>query len=205
MGARHVTGRVVAVLARPSSVLPAPLVAAMISDVVDLVADTEQVDSAVAVAAGYDGTTRDLTWPGTDVVAVSADPTVAEVLQAVQTTAAHAVAVVACDVPDLPSLMLGKLFSTMAGPRGASVAVCPGETGELVAVAAMVPVSGWLRQLAVRFDDPDAMAQLRAGAPLTELSTGPGWHRIRELADLARLDPGLDGWDATRAYLNALA
>jgi 2-phospho-L-lactate guanylyltransferase (CobY/MobA/RfbA family) len=174
----------------------------MLSDVIDLIADTAEVDSAVAVAAAYATTIRGLTWPGTDVVSVSDDASVAEVLQAVETTGAHAVAIVACDVPDLPSLMLGKLFSAMAGPRGASVAVCPAEAGGLVALAAMVPVSGWLRQLSVRFDDEDAMAQLLAGAPLTELSIAPGWHRVRTADDLTRLDPGLEGWDATRAYVH---
>jgi hypothetical protein len=197
--------RVVAVLARPSPLLPPPLAVAMLTDVIDLVADTAEVGSAVAVAAGHDETTRGLTWPGTDLVSVSNDPNVAEVLQAAETTGANAVAVVACDVPDLPNLLLGKLFSALAGPRGASVAVCPAESGGLVAAAAMVPLSGWLRQLSVRFDDDDAMAQLIAGAPLTELSIGPGWHRVRSVADLSRLDPGLEGWDATRAYLNESA
>jgi hypothetical protein len=196
------TVRVVAVLARPSPALPAPLAVAMLTDVLGVVAATAEVDCAVAVAAGCDAVTADQPWPGTDVVSVSADPTVAEVLQAVETTNAHAVAVVAGDVPDLPSELLDRLFSAMAGPRGASVAVCPAQAGGLVAVAAMVPVSGWLRQLSVRFDDPDAMAQLLAGAPLTELSTGPGWHRIREPADLPRLDRGVAGWDATRAHLD---
>lgn len=199
------TARVVAVLARPSSVLPAPLVVAMLTDVIDLVADTAEVEPAVAVAAGYNAPIPPLTWPGTDIVSVPQDPSVADVLQAVETTSAHAVAVVACDVPDMPSLLLGKLFSALAGPRGASVAVCPADGGGLVAVAAMAPLSGWLRQLPVRFDDSDAVAQMHAGAPLAELSVGPGWHRVRTGDDLSRLDPGLEGWDATRSYLDDLS
>ena len=48
---------------------------------------------------------------------------------------------------------------------GASVAVCPADGGGLVAVAAMVPVSGWLRALSVQLDDADAIdAASRRGA-----------------------------------------
>jgi 2-phospho-L-lactate guanylyltransferase (CobY/MobA/RfbA family) len=193
-----VTDRVVAVLARPSAVLPSGLVDAMLADVVELVTDTELVDTAIAVAPGYDVPG----WAGVDVVGVSDDPTVAEVLQAVETPGAIAGAVVVGDVPDLPVLLLGKLFSALAGPRGAAVAACPAEGGGLVAVAAMLPVSGWLRQTGVRFDDLNALDALRGAAPLIELSVGPGWHRVRSEADLARLDPGLEGWEATRAYLS---
>jgi 2-phospho-L-lactate guanylyltransferase (CobY/MobA/RfbA family) len=190
--------RVVAVLARRRPELPAGLVDAMLEDVVEVVTDTELVDAAVAVPAGYD--VADM--PGIDVVGVSADPTIAEVLQAVETPRATQVAVVVGDVPDLPVLLIGKMFSAMAGPRGAAVAACPAEGGGLVAVAAMVPLSGWLRRASLRFDDDNAMDRLMAAAPLIELSVGPGWHRIRTEADLEHLDPGLEGWNATRTYLN---
>jgi hypothetical protein len=35
------------------------------------------------------------------------------------------------------------------------------------------------------------------------IATAPGWHRLRTPADLTRLDPGLEGWDNTRALLSA--
>jgi hypothetical protein len=114
-----------------------------------------------------------------------------------------AVAVVAPDVPDLPTLMLGKLFSALVGPRAGSVAVCPDEHGGVVAVAASLPIPTWLQGVPVGLDSPDAVAALRAGAPQSELSIGPGWHRVLAIGDLTRLDPGLEGWDATRAYLNS--
>jgi 2-phospho-L-lactate guanylyltransferase (CobY/MobA/RfbA family) len=189
--------RVAAVFARSNPQLPVGLVDAMLADVVDLVTDAELVDPAIVVAEGYDAAT----WPGITTVAVGADPTITELLLAAQTPDATAVAVVVADVPDLPVLLLGKLFSALAGPRGAGVAACPAEGGGLVAVAAMLPLSGWLRQASLRFDAPDAMDALRAAAPMIELSVGPGWHRIRGEADLARLDPGLEGWEATRSYL----
>jgi hypothetical protein len=192
------TERVVAVLARASATLPAGLSRAMLSDVVDLVADTPQVESVLAVAGGYDGAAT-VTWPGTRVVQVSAAPTVAEVLQA--SGPAAAVAAVVPDAPDLPTLLFGKLFSALTGRRGASLAICPAEGGGLVAAAAPVPLADWVGALAVGFDDADAVDLLRVGAPPGGLSVGPGWHRVREISDTARLDPGLEGWDATRAYL----
>jgi hypothetical protein len=193
--------RVVAVLARPSATLPAELAAAMLADVIDLVADTPEVDSTLAGTKGYDVVSRELTWPGTEVVAVSADPTVAEVFEAVTTTHAVAVAVVVADVPDLPTLLLGKLFSALAGPRGASVAVCPAEGGGLVAVAALLPIADWLLGMGLHLDDLSALEAVRSLAPITELSVGPGWRRVRVPADALKLDPGLEGWDNTRAYL----
>lgn len=192
------TERVVTVLARPSATLPAGLSQAMLSDVVDLVADTAQVESVLAVVPGYGGAAA-VTWPGTRVVPVSGQPSVAEALQA--SGPATAVAVVVPDAPDLPPLLLGKLFSALSGPRGASLAICPAEGGGLVAAASPLPLADWVAALAVGFDDADAVGTLRAVAPPGGLSIGPGWHRVRAVGDTARLDPGLEGWDATRAYL----
>jgi hypothetical protein len=205
-----VTDRVVAVLASPSAMLPARLTAAMLEDVVDLVSDTPMVSAALAVTQGYEVEAEAVTWPGTLVVGVAAGTTVAavlakvlaEVLVAVPGSDVTAVAVVAADVPDLPTLLLGKLFSALAGSRGAAVAVCPAENGGLVAVAANVPFVGWLADLSVRLDDPDALARVRRTAPPAGLSVGPGWRRVRNPRDVDRLDPGLEGWEATRSYLD---
>lgn len=196
--------RVVVVLARGSMQLPAGLVAAMLGDVVDLVAETPLVVPALAVEAGYVASPEALTWPGTVIAEVTANPCVAEVVATV--AGAHegfagAVAVLAADVPDLPMLLIGKLFSALAGPRGAAVAVCPAELGGLVAIAVNLPLADWFAATAVRLDDADALAVLRRTAPLSELSVGPGWRRVREPGDVANLDPGLEGWDATRGYL----
>jgi hypothetical protein len=195
---------VVAVLARPSLSLPPALVAAMLEDVVDLVTETPLVDPALAVAQGYDVPAATLTWPGTRVVLVGPDPTIGQVLAAVSTVAVLAVAVVAPDVADLPTLLLGKLFSALAGPRGAAVAVCPAEGHGLVAVAANVPVVGWLVECRARLDDVDALEAIRRVAPLVQLSVGPGWHRVRVPGDVVHLDPGLEGRDATRTYLGSI-
>jgi hypothetical protein len=120
------------------------------------------------------------------------------VLAAIATTGADEGAVVCPDAPDLPALLLGKLHSSLTG---AEVAVCPSESGGLVALAARLPVAGWLAGTGVRLDDHDAVAALRAAAPRRSLVIGSGWHRIRTPEDTALLDPGLEGWDATRALL----
>jgi hypothetical protein len=192
--------RVVAVLARPAGGQAAGLVDAMLADVIDLITDTDLVQPAIVVPAGIDVSAQTAQWPQLDVVPVVADPTVSEALVAVAAPGVNAAAVVAADVPDLPALLLGKLFSAMSGQRGAAAAVCPAEGGGLVAVAAMAPISPWLSETTTRLDDVDALERLREAAPLTELSVGPGWHRIRTPADLARLDPGLEGWEATRRW-----
>lgn len=199
------TGRVVAVLARASPALPRELVLAMLEDVVDLVTDSPLVTPVLVVAAGLDVPAERITWPGTPVVGVGADPTLAEVVGATADAMAGAdpppvaVAVLAADVPDLPGLLLGKLFSALAGPRRVDVAVCPAEGGGLVAACVSWPLAGWLSDLRARLDDSDAAATLREAAPVGAVASVPGWHRIRAPGDRARLDPGLEGWEATRA------
>jgi 2-phospho-L-lactate guanylyltransferase (CobY/MobA/RfbA family) len=196
-----VTDRVVAV------VIPAPadredveLVVAMLEDVVDLVADTPEVTGALVEPPGCGARADAVAWPGTARVEVATDPTLAELLQRVRGLATSAVAVVVPDVPDLPTLLLGKLFSALAGPPRLELAICPADGGGLVAVA--IPVdepADWLAALDVHLDDVDALDRIRAAAPPRALAVGPGWHRTRSRADLDRLDPGLEGWDATRA------
>jgi hypothetical protein len=52
-------------------------------------------------------------------------------------------------------------------------------------------------------DAADAVQRLRAAAPRrTAVAIGPGWHRVRSADDLASLDPGLEGWEVTRAALS---
>ena len=72
----------------------------------------------------------------------------------------------------------------------------------LVALASRLPAPAWLANLAVDLDTPDAVTRLRAVAPRRELVVAPAWHRLRTPADLAALDPGLEGWEATRALLS---
>lgn len=184
--------RVVAVVAGLES---DALALAMLEDVVDLVTAMQEVDAALLVREGAPPEARAVVWPGTPVTDVPAQATIAELVAAVD---ADEVAVVCPQVPDLPALLLGKLHSALTSTE---VAVCPDETGGVIAVATRLPVPAWLTETGTTLDDYDALAQLRSAAPRRALHVGPGWHRIRTTEDLDRLDPGLEGWEATRAFL----
>ncbi|MBE1563226.1 DUF2064 domain-containing protein [Nonomuraea africana] len=109
-------------------------------------------------------------------------------------------AIVSGDAPDLPPLLIGKLFRELGR---AELTVCPAEDGGAVAMAAKLPFPGWA---APDLDAEDPVKELRAQAPGRRLvATTPGWHRVRTSGDLNRLDPGLEGWENTRALLGATA
>ena len=187
--------RVVAVQATAAT---DPLALAMLEDVVDLVEAMREVEAALALPAGAGDAVRAVTWPGMPVVDVAAAAGVCDVLDALAAVGADEAGVVCADSPDLPALLLGKLHSALTG---AEVAVCPAGDGRLVALASRLPVPDWLRASETTLDDQDVVRRLRALAPRRALHVGPGWHRIRGAADSALLDPGLEGWDATRAVL----
>lgn len=194
-------------LAAPSVDDPA-LALAMVEDVLDVLGDLAGVDTAVVVAGGADPAWREvlgeLAWPGTPVVGVEAagdGPALVAALAALAALGAAQGVVVAADAPDLPALLIGKLFR---GLGSASVSVCPAAGGGLVALGSRLPVADWLTVAGVGLDTPDALAALAATAPDRAAPyVGPGWHRIRSAADLSHLDPGLEGWAATRAALTA--
>ncbi|WP_427889883.1 DUF2064 domain-containing protein [Kribbella sp. GL6] len=170
---------------------------ALAEDTYEVLAALDRVDVAVAVA-GDDAAVAEmsaLTWPGTPTYAV--DPA-RSVLHAVELAGpAAAVVAVSYDVPDLPGLLIGKLFRALSH---ADIAVTPAEDGTLAAIGVNLPVAGWVADLAPSFDTP--LADLEAHKPRRHaVAVGPGWHRLRSNADLARLDPGLEGWDATRSIL----
>jgi hypothetical protein len=192
--ARHVTGVALA----PPGVDDDALVLAMVEDVVDLVSGMQAVEPVLAVTAGF-AAARETVWPGTPVVEVPPGAGLLDVVARVAALGADEVTVVAGDAPDLPPLLLGKLHSALTT---ADVAVCPAEGGGLVAFAVSATPAGWLTSVSPGLDDSEVVEALRRVAPRRALSVGPGWHRIRAPYDVGRLDPGLEGWDATRALLS---
>src|SRR4051794_39824229 len=188
------------VVAGRAAAAPEPLALAMLEDVVDLVEAMREVEAALAFPAGAGEDVRAVTWPGMPVVDVPAQPSVCDVLDALAAVGADEAAVVGPDVPDLPALLLGKMHSALTG---AEVAVCPADDGRLVALASRLPAPEWLRASSATLDGEDVVRRLRAHAPRRALHVGPGWHRIRGRQDAGRLDPGLEGWEATRAVLDA--
>ncbi|MEU7692218.1 hypothetical protein OHB01_04055 [Microbispora hainanensis] len=192
--------RVVAVLvtpgmadAAPPGVDPAEFLTAMAEDTYEMVAGLELV-RPVILSAGVPGL-ENIAWPGTPVLRIASPADAFAALSAGDETAEEGV-VVSADAPDLPPLLIGKLFRELGR---AHLAVCPAEGGGAVAVAARLPVAEWA---APDLDEPDAVAAMRRRAPGPRMvATGPGWHRLRKPQDVARLDPGLEGWDNTRALL----
>jgi hypothetical protein len=175
---------------------------AFCEDVYELLAGLALVDAGVAVRTGPDrAAVVALTWPGALVVDLGADAAASELDGALSGLAGlgyDEAVVVSLDAPDLPGLIIGKLFRALGR---ADIAVCPAEGGGLVALAAHLPQRSWMLDAEVDLDTPDGLAALRAAAPTRlAVGVGPGWHRVRTHADLRALDPGLEGWAATRAF-----
>lgn len=201
------TSRLAAVLAAgdraaaaPPGVEPEEFRLALIEDTYEVVAGMELMRAALAIHPVDRGAAESLVWPGTPVLELDPrrDP-VPEAFAAMGAYGAEQGVVVAPDAPDLPPLLLGKLFRALGR---AQVALCPAAGGGLVAYAVRLPAPDWALGSGVDLDTPDAPARLRAAAPRPgSVRTGPGWHRLRTRDDLARLDPGLEGWETTRALL----
>jgi hypothetical protein len=199
-----VTARHVAVLAArapgtaPPGVDPEEFRLALLEDTYEVAAGLEFVTPALVVDPSGDRDAESVTWPGTAIVRAA---TPGAAFAALHGMGADQAALIAPDTPDLPSLLIGKLLRALGG---APAAATPAEDGGLVALAARLPLPDWLAAAleTVDLDTADALGRLRAAAPRPGLvPTGPGWHRLRTPADLAFLDPGLEGWENTRALL----
>lgn len=187
---------------------PSALRLAFCEDVYDVLAGLELLHAGVAVEADHDrAAVVAITWPGAPVIDLAephgagpGEPARNALVSALVGLARHGyaqAAVVSLDAPDLPGLLVGKLFRALGR---ADVAVCPAAGGGSVALAARLPLATWAAAAGVDLDTSDAVTELRAAAPRSAaVGVGPGWHRIRTPEELAQLDPGLEGWAATRA------
>lgn len=198
----------------PPGVDPAAWRHALAEDVVDLLTTLAEVDVALAAPPGTRALADAISWPRMPVYDLpTATPLAA--LDAAAKDGYHQAVVLPADAPDLPALILGKLFRPLTSrPVAAAPVDPPAGTGPvdaggrpgtgLVGLAARLPVAGWL----VGHDpdlDADSLATLRAAARAAGASgpaAAPGWHRQRGPSDLAALDPDLEGWEATRALLS---
>jgi hypothetical protein len=204
--------RVAVVLARPPIVGAAPpgvppdeYALALLEDTYEAVADLAGVQTMVAVppAEHWPARVASVLWPSTPVLEVSEpgmplERVVAQVLTRAPATAD--LVLVAGDAPDLPGLVVAKVFS--AG-ENVPVAAAPALRGGLVVLGCRLPVAGWLVESDVGIDTVDAVPRLQVLAPPGSLTITQPWRRLREPADIASLDPGLEGWAATRALLAA--
>jgi hypothetical protein len=82
------------------------------------------------------------------------------------------------------------------------IAIAPELAGSgCAAIGVSLPLAEWIPDDA--FDlDHNPYERLSAIAPRRSRCTlTPAWHRLRTPADVNRLDPGLEGWEETRALL----
>ncbi|MFI7603335.1 hypothetical protein [Actinoplanes sp. NPDC049681] len=170
--------------------------AALAEDVVDLLARLAQAEPAIAAVAADMPLAQEIAWPGMPIYEVPT-PTLLPVFTAAESAGFDQAAVLAADAADVPGMILGKLLRPLSGKP---VAVAPsGPGGGVLAVAANLPVPGWLADADL---DSATPMTLRRTAPQPSLvESTPDWRRLRGPSDLATLDPALEGWDNTRALL----
>lgn len=188
--------------AAPPGVPPEEYALALVEDTYEAVADLSGVQTMVALPSGegWAGRVTSVLWPSTPVFELPELGGFEEVVASVKTVspATSDLVLVAGDAPDLPGLVVAKVFAACAD---VPVAAAPALRGGLVVLGARLPVPGWLAASDVGLDTRDAVQRLQAVAPAGSLTITQPWRRLREPADIASLDPGLEGWAATRALL----
>jgi hypothetical protein len=178
--------------AAPEGIAPETFAAACLLDSYEVAADLIGVRSGIAGPAQV----IEMLWPGA--LHLPADITVPGIARELSGLVDELV-VVPGDVPDLPGLVLAKLFKVL---HRTDVAIAPERGGEgCVAIGISLPLAEWIPDDA--FDlDHNPFAQLSAIAPRrSRCALAPTWHRLRTPVDVTRLDPGLEGWEETRALL----
>ncbi|MEU4559724.1 hypothetical protein AB0F72_15180 [Actinoplanes sp. NPDC023936] len=170
--------------------------AALAEDVVDLLARLAAADAAIAAGPGDRELADEIAWPGMKIYDVPS-PTVLPVLASAAADGYDQAAVIAADAPDVPGMTLGKLLQPL---DTRAVAVAPGgPAGGLLGVAANLPAPEWLLDHDLDTATPQ---RLRRTAPAPgEVTSTAQWRRLRGPAELATLDPALEGWENTRALL----
>lgn len=196
MGRRTVVALLAPVPWAPPGIDPTAWRTALAEDVVDLIATLAHVDPAIAVPAGERALAEAVAWPGMRVDELPT-ATITAALAAAAAAGYDQAAVIAGDAPDLPGLVLGKLLRPVTSRP---VAIAPAGATGLVGLAARLPVPDWLPEVDLDADP----AEIAAAAPRRgDVAVTPAWRRLRGPADLATLDPHLEGWEATRALLSA--
>ncbi|MFI7232774.1 hypothetical protein ACIBO5_57175 [Nonomuraea angiospora] len=194
--------RIAAVLVRqrmaqaaPPGVDPARFLEAVAEDTYEMVAGLELVTPVLITSVPE---LEEIVWPGTEVITIKDDEPLKIILERLKADQADQAAVISADAPDLPPLLVGKLFRELGR---AEITVCPAENGGAVAMACALPPPTWADP---DLDDERIVTTLRAQAPgPRRVATTPGWHRLRTPDDVERLDPGLEGWESTRALIRA--
>ncbi|MCW6006817.1 hypothetical protein K1W54_19830 [Micromonospora sp. CPCC 205371] len=171
--------------------------AALAEDVVDLLATLNEVEPAIAATAGDIALAESVAWPSMPVYEVP-DLSASAIFAAAAKDGFEQAAAVAGDAPDVPGLLLGKLLRPLTTRPLAAAPADP--RPRLLGLAARRPAADWLPAVDL---DSGSVAVLRAAAPRgANVGVSPAWRRMRGPADLATLDPAVEGWDTTRALLS---
>jgi hypothetical protein len=181
----------------PSGVDPDAWRLALAEDVLDVLALMTEVDPALAVAEADEDLLKELGWPGLRSYVLPALDVVT-VASAAGGDGYDQAALLAGDAPDLPGMVIAKVLRPLT-TRPVAAATATGADG-LVGLGVRIPAPGWLP--AVPLDELTPQSLRRRAPAVTEVAPASGWHRLRGPGDLARLDPRLEGWDATRALLS---
>ncbi|MET1008017.1 MAG: DUF2064 domain-containing protein, partial [Propionibacteriaceae bacterium] len=177
----------------PPGIDPRAFATACLADSYEVLADLVSVASGIA---SNDPEARELLWPGA--LRLDGELTPAEIVEQLAGDFDEVVLVPA-DVPDLPGLVLAKVFKAL---QRADVCVAPerGSGGGCVALGLRAPWPSWVTRALDLDEDPRDI--LQGAAPRrSQVSVGPDWHRMRTPAAIQRLDPGLEGWEMTRSLL----
>lgn len=181
----------------PPGVDPVSWRAALVEDVVDLLATLNEVEPAIVATAADRALAESVAWPSMPVYEVP-DLSASAIFAAAAKDGFEQAAAVAGDAPDVPGLLLGKLLRPLTTRP---LAVAPADPGPgLLGLASRLPAPDWLPAVDL---DSGSVAALRAAAPrAANVGASPGWRRLRGPADLATLDPAVEGWDTTRTLLS---
>jgi hypothetical protein len=177
----------------PPGIDPAAFSAACLADSYEVLADLVGVTSGIV---GDGPEVADLLWPGA--LRFARTLSLRDVVGQVEGIFQELILVPA-DVPDLPGLVIAKVFKAL---QRADVCVSGerGDGGGCAVIGVRVPWPSWI---SVELDlDHDPVKTLSTLAPRHgRLAVGPDWHRMRTPAAISRLDPGLEGWEMTRSLL----
>jgi hypothetical protein len=169
---------------------------ACLADCYEVVADLVEVGSGIAGPPEV----AELLWPGAWHL-----PDGLSVLELSHRMTGHVdeLVVLTADAPDLPGLVLAKIFRVL---HRVDLVVAPQRNGMgCVAMGAALPPRDWLTEDLLDLER-SPVAQLRSGrAERRRWALAPAWHRLQSPDDLAHLDPGLEGWEQTRALLAGAA
>jgi hypothetical protein len=182
--------------AAPEGIDPASFAAASLLDCYEVVADLIGVKSGIAGPPSA----ADMLWPGA--LHLPTDITVSAMADQLGGVADELV-VLPADLPDLPGLVLAKLFKVL---HRTDIAIAPERAGAgCAAIGVSLPLAEWIPDDA--FDlDHNPYPRLSTIAPRRSRCTlAPARHRLRTPTDVSRLDPGLEGWEETRALLEGRA